>query len=297
MRLLGVLLLVSSLAAAQQEGFSPAIAGYVNGGAGRLRTIVGSAGAARQVERAGLPERLVVHAGTGRALAFAGSGLQVFRPERESPETLEGLSTEPTLAAWSPSGTAAALYWRETGRVVVIAGLNARAQVVQDFEWIESVEALAVSDGGGSVALSGARGVFKAGEDLPALAWPQQPAALAYVPASSDLVVADEAGRAVWRVGPSKRIVASGLPEGVIAVGAGRDGSIVTTHRGGSIRVQGRSGTVSTAACRCEPALLQPMAEPGLWLMTDRADEPVWMLDASGPEPRAVFVPAPEAAQ
>jgi hypothetical protein len=216
------------------------------------------------------------------------------------------LGAVPTVAFFSPGGTAVALY-RSDG-VQVLRGLPDAPEVAftasirtQLFQPATSAVrlgpvpggTLAVSDDAtvllhcraGSVAVITAAGARK-------LADTKGPAAIALAPQSHDVAVVTGGTLSVYKdvTGASTR---QDFPNAsaVAGVAFSVDGSKVLMAGLRAVTVlEQATGDTRQVACDCRIGGLSPMG--AMFRLNEAGDGPVWLVDASGADPRLVFVPA-----
>lgn len=217
-----------------------------------------------------------------------------------------------SLLSISPSGLAAATYQADTRVVYTIAGLPGNPGKVRTFDASQvsgRVAALAVSDDG-TLALvrserndgEQSRTEFSVIDDLD-VSWrvPADGAAVAFVPGSRDIVVADNLTRNAFLVRDIGRSYAR-LPLLTLADDAemfsdaamSADGLrvFVTTQSGMVAIVNVVTGQTIWVSCKCRPTILAPLNGPALFRLTEvHAAEPLIVLDASSTEPRFVMTP------
>ncbi len=313
-----ILVAVAAAAALNaQDRLAGPVAGYVyDAGARALRPVVGIPGASLlgdaldlgyAVEAAQVAPRqdtaLVVGDGGARFVRLGASGAAAL--------ICEGLAAAPEGVAYSPSGSAAAVY--AAGRVQIVAGLPDAPHIAGAVS-IGAVQRrssrfavgrirlsalpLAVSDdgryvlasSGGSIRLSGI-----AGENFSVMEGGTG-ALIAFAPGGHDAAVADAAGVAVVRdvAGAGvRRVLASADPGARPAAGLAfsGDGRKLLLAAGGSIAVFNvETGERGDIDCGCEATTLLPMG--GWFRLNEAGAAPLWLLDVRTDEARVVFVPA-----
>jgi hypothetical protein len=229
-----------------------------------------------------------------------------------TPLACEGLTASPERIAYSPSGTAAALYAK--GRIQLISGLPDAPVIAGDLAFAfgerapsrfnrrgaaREAGAFAVSDDGRfvlGVASRSVRLAGLAGENL-SLMPAAEDAAVAFAPGGHDAAIADPANAGIVLIrnvdGDAARRQFS-APDSNAAAAAGvsfsADGLklyVASSNRLASFDVA--SGEGAAIACNCEPAGLYPVG--GLFRLSEPGAAPLWFLDARGSEPRVFFVP------
>jgi hypothetical protein len=240
----------------------PPTVGFVSAGT-ELRKIVGVAGSARQVVSEIVSQGAVVH--PSRGVILGSDGERVVLSER---------------------GDAAAIWG--TAVLRVIAGFGSEEPSTREIELPADVRAIAVSNGGERLAIASPAGVRIVGESERELPDIQSASALAF--SGADLFVADAERALVWRIGESREVVATDVPD-VTAIRA--EGSkLVLARANGTILIRHGEGVEQVLDCRCKPTRLERLAAAGLWLLTHDATQPLWVLEMSDTEPRLWFVPA-----
>lgn len=124
--------------------------------------------------------------------------------------------------------------------------------------------------------------------------------ALRFVGASSDALVADKASSVVYLLQD-----AAGAAR-VTALGSAQDGLsqpvaietldarrvLVANAGAGKLTLLYRDGTAAESiACGCSPVVLQQLAGNLVYRLTEPSNEPMWVLDAGGTEPRVLAIP------
>ena len=154
---------------------------------------------------------------------------------------------------------------------------------------------IAVSDGGSTAAMTvteadgeavylindqGARRVLHAAR-FPAIA---------FLPKSGDFVVADDAG-AIHRIGSDLQLTRLTTIHGVKALAGTPDGTRLLLVTGKTV-VSLRFATQETTSvdCLCSGAIAMPLGG-STFLISNSADEPMWVVDASSEELRLAFIP------
>ena len=215
----------------------------------------------------------------------------------------------PARLAISPSGDAAVLYYAETARVQVLAGLPESPSVSWSLDLSGlsgSPAALAVSDGGGAVL------VASAGE--PASVWLATQGvgqrflytaagspSLTFLVGSLDAAIADGAAGAVVLVrdpaGQPQVTQIGGQSEGVshpLAIAAAQDNSrifVANAQPAGVVSQSLTGADPATQPCARTPTGLERMAGGSVFRLNEPGGGPIWLLDAASASMRVVFVP------
>jgi DNA-binding beta-propeller fold protein YncE len=321
----GLVLATSGLLVGQQSQIAGPVAGFVFDSPGRvLRPIQGVPGAALVGDPVSFGLALAavyVSPRQDSALVVgADASLHLFRLNAGavSEISLGGLSGVPQSVAFSPSGTAVALF--AMGRARVLTGLpngpSLMGTVTVPGPGEEMVrasvgrrpspaatrsQALAISDdgtylltvSGGSVRLLSIHGENRS--LLPA----QANAFVAFAAGGHDAAVMDSAsGLTLIRDAAgaaSPQVLA--IPDAGLAGPAGLAFSqdqqtlYVASATAQSVAAFNlAAGSRTAIGCDCTPATLVPMGN--LFRLNDLGPAPLWLLDGAGSNPRTVFVPA-----
>lgn len=216
-----------------------------------------------------------------------------------SQRIVEGLSSSPERVAYSPNGTAVALY--AAGRVQMVKGLPDSPAIAGTLSLATRPNALAISDDGAyllSANEDSVRLLGTAGEDLKIMD-AASGAMVAFAPASHDAAVNDSVAGLLWFrdvAGSSQRTVLASGDDGVASpVGLAFSADTRKLFAASSTAQSVTSFDLKTGArtlipCNCAPAGLTRMGS--VFRLNDLSSEPLWLLDASAAEPRIVFVPA-----
>ena len=313
-RLIAVLACIPAMAVhAQRQQVSSPVAGYVFDGAA-LRPVAGVMGGATLGDALSLgltASAAQVSPQLDSAIVTASDGsMHLFRLGGPGPAEVawDGAPRGPALVAYSPSGTAAAIY--AAGRIRVVSGLpNApveafavaagSAPVRAESRMASAVpQAMAVSDdaawllvasvgrvrllgasGSGAVLLEGAR-----------------PIGVAFAPGGHAATVLSGAGP--WldeysdiAAAPGARIPAPGLTEPA-GLAFSADGKLVVAAAASkSVAIFDlAAGTATTLACDCAPTGVSRLGS--LFRLTEAGAGPVWFADMAPSPARIAFVPA-----
>jgi hypothetical protein len=215
----------------------------------------------------------------------------------------------PARIAISPSGDAAVLYYAETARIQVLAGLPESPSVSWSLDLSGlsgDPAALAVSDGGGAVLIA------PAGQ--PAAVWLATQGvgqrllytaagspSLAFLVGSLDAAIADGAAGVVVLVrdpaGEPQVTQIGGQSEGVshpLAIAAAQDNGrvfVANAQPAGVVSLSLTGEDPATQPCACTPTGLERMAGGSVFRLNEPGGGPIWLLEAAGASMRVVFVP------
>lgn len=304
---------------AQQGHVAGPVSGYVfDRGARVLRPVLGIAGASILGDGVdfGMPATAVyVAPRLDAAFVVAGGSVHLFRLGSGAPAEapLNGIGGVPEGVAFSPSGTAAALF--AGGHVQLVKGLpgapalagvvDARAnQQVSPINVrphpyrLMATESYAVSDDGTLLLVSSAGSVrlMQASGNEQTLMDSTGAALVAFASGGHDAVVASPTGPGLVVV---RDVAGAATPQPVAAaadiasangVAFSADGGkvYVARSRGGVAVFDVAAKTRADITCDCVPFGLTPMGS--LYRLNDLGTGPLWLLDPAGG--RIVFVPA-----
>lgn len=298
---------VFALRAAEPPGRlnGPIIGFFAEEGSLELRAIHGIPGAAVAGAPLPLPEgaaRVRIAPGQRYALVeFAGASPPsvLDLAFAAAPAAIAGAMPRADLCAFSPTGSAAALYSTSEGRLQVLAGLPAEPRLVRTLS-IGGAERIAVSDDAESLLYADASGeVFLALPDsqpAPVLRTSRL-AGLSFLPDRRDAAILDGARGELHLVeAGATRLLASGLEEATALAPSANAASLFVAAAGSRRlwRVGAATGESRAIELPATPASLDALRLPGAFLISSRAGEPAWLLIAGDKEERAYFVPAVE---
>ena len=221
---------------------------------------------------------------------------------------IPGARPAPALVVFSPAGTAAALYDSGAGRVQILTGLPDSAAVQSDIDisaLAGPVAALAVDDAGSSLFLAAGAAetvsLYRIAADGSSqfLASFRSVAALSLSSTGRDALLADSTAGAVYLIRDLRgagriEMIASGS-DGLgapVAVASDSAGRIFVADQAGNVTILDRShGSVLSLACGCVPTGLFRLSGSATFRLTEPSTAPMWVLDASGANPRVVAIP------
>jgi hypothetical protein len=255
-----VLLLITGACLLTAATFRPPKLGYIyDPDAGAIRVIAGVSGAAALEETVAVGSKLAFAAvAPGARFALVRlrdeSGYSLLQFETGTITALEGASGARDVVAFSAGATAVAIWTGE--RIQVWTGLPDSPALVREVA-ADEVTLLSVADDGAALAAKTAGGTLLwDGESSRAIA---DASAIAFVPGSHDVVIADEGGNRVTAVrGAETEVLATEKDgvAGVVAFAIASDGRTVAAanERGRSVAMVNMSTReVSLAACDCTP--------------------------------------------
>jgi hypothetical protein len=223
--------------------------------------------------------------------------------------SLDGVQPAPDSMAFSPGGSAAALYYA-AGRVQILTGLPAAPTIAGELDLSGlpvPVTAMAVDDAGSFLLLAAGQAESVSLYRIPMNSSPSllasfrsvssvrlfnagQQALVTDTLAATVYEVTDPAGAAVTQVVAS---VSDGI-QGLIAAETDATGQrVFAAVSTGTVFIFDRSGgPATTIDCACAPTGLFPLAGAATFRLTELARGPLQVLDASS-APRIVAVPPP----
>ncbi|MBM3776331.1 MAG: hypothetical protein FJW37_14390 [Acidobacteria bacterium] len=299
--LAGVLLAAFSLEA--QSSLSGPVLGVVFESGRGLRPVRGIAGASTLGELLDLGLEIfsaAVSPTHKHALISTGDPRQLVAARLDRPEIvpIEGGVGAPDVVVFSPGGKAAALRELRSGRVQLLTGLPEAPVVAREIAAAETWGPMAVSDDGSLLVAEGGSLILYSQQEEPRpIAVLGAISGLAFRPGSLDALVADDRHVYMLRNGTEVAPVAAAVAGAVGVAFAGADRAVVAGSSGELAVLDLAAGTATSLACECAPTGLARMSNAAVFRLNEPSSKPMWLLDLSGAEPRALFVPpdAPEA--
>ncbi len=234
------------------------------------------------------------------ALAVDANGAAVLvSPEGSRP--LPGAGTGATRLIFSPRGSAAALYFADSGTAQIFTGLPDTPRVSRTVDLEGAFVRLAVSDDGATLLSASPAGrdgsivyAYTAGQSPRILHRARLVSALAFVPGTADVVIAER--NAVKLISPSFGVqTVSDAGADVIALAATEQGAkVFMATRDGRILIHDRSSSTEVSlSCGCAPTAFSAVRGNAVFRLNEMGNGPLWMLDADSAEPRILFVAPP----
>ena len=236
---------------------------------------------------------LALENGTGAALLVSQSGRQA----------LAGVRAGAQLAAVSPLGTSAAVYYGDTGKASILTGLPDAPQVLREITLDGAPSAMAVSDDGAALAAAislaaNQSTVFSysaggAGQAL--LSDPLFPS-LEFVPGGTTLVIATQSAVYLYQ-SQGLQLLADqrdGLANVVGAVASGDGKRVFIGMQSGQVAVRDLAASTQTLlTCSCQPAGMWRLRGNAVFRLSELGAGPLWIVEGDGAAPRFLFVAAP----
>ena len=261
-------------------------AGYISSSSG-VRPVLGIIGSSRLGDPVAKDfQHVVPMAGKdiGFGISSTGELTRINLAENtNSPLDIKGV----TGVVSSPSGEVVAALAGDAAHIVDKAGSR-----LASFNLPAAPARVAVADPGSTLALvtdsgslyvidaNGSREVFHA-KALPALA---------FLPNSTDLLIADESG-VLYRINADLKLTELATVGGTKALAAQASRLLAVTENAIST-VNLETGEVTSTDCPCSATIAQPLGGAN-FLLTNPDDGPIWVLDASVDALRIAFIPEP----
>jgi hypothetical protein len=295
--------------------------GYVfDAGAGQIRTIAGTPGAARVAEAVTLDtavqQVLIRPAGSyAVASAPAGATLMLIRglDSQAASTPITGSIANFKSGAFSPSGASAILYGSECACVQIITGFPDSPGVSRTIDATGlpgDVAALAVNDTSSlaAVAISGSKDGSSSGQVLvfninttdPASSISASaPAAIAFSPSGKDLAIVDAGNRllsvAYDVAGGGAILNILGEADGLTtpAAVAFASGNLLLTgdSAGQTYLTDLQTNQTTSVSCYCKPSIVEPTALKSTYRLTGIDTGALWILTIGDTDAHALFVP------
>lgn len=270
-----------------------------------LRPILGSPGAAFLGPPAalGVPIKAAAITSRGAALVLGGEQRQPMWLEiRDTTYVLSPLSVPPGAdSIWvSPSGTAAAIFYADPWRLLIVRASAASEVVITPLEVTldRPPAALALADDGlVAIASPNSRTLTLYGDtaERRQLAVPGEMGSFAFVQGGHALLLTLEEG--VYMVadplGGAVPTQVATFRNASIVIGMDRDHALIIDPASSTlVELNLVTWTMRMVLCPCAPSSAVLMS-PSLVRVTEYAEDTVWVLDRSGDHLRVLFVPPP----
>jgi hypothetical protein len=304
------LLLGAATLASGQTPIAGPVLGYLwDAPAGRIRPVLGVPGSATLGEPlalAGALRRAEIASGQAYALAVDDAERVVLVNAASGDlRALDVAAAGLDRIVFSPSGAAAALYYTDVPRAVLLTGLpgNPVARAAVDLSGLPAlITAIAASDQDELLLFGTAQGVYLTGprQSSPALVAPATTAgAIAFLENSRDALVADrERNEILWIrdvTGAAERVVVASEKDGVlrpVAIAAAEGNRKAIAALPGAVAVFDLNGGPPVITpCACSPSGLVRMRGNSVFRLNDGSAGPLFLAEPGGPDWRVVFVP------
>jgi hypothetical protein len=270
---------------------------------GAIRTIRGVPGAAvldDSVEAGAPVAHAAVASGARAALAYVDGELRLIRLPGGETAPVAGAMKDARKIVWSPSGLFAALIGEGAELTSASSAAPEATKLVDRLPG--AAAAVAVSDGGLALVAPGgdaADAVWLLGPAGPRqVAAPGSIVAAAFQPGAANAAAITRTGD-LYRIdnadaGGAARLVFAGdaRTAGAVAIWFAADGRrVYTANAAGTLAVvELATGAVTPVDCGCSPSALEPLGGE-LFRVTEAADGPLRIFDATLAAPRVWFVP------
>ena len=306
--LLGAVFAVVCVCAQSSSTVTGPMLGVVfDSASGRIRPLTGIPASAMLGEAlvAGAPLSLALP-GAGQSFAIgmeADTGTSVLLSDAGRSE-LPGVRQGASKIAISPRGRAAAFYFADSASVLVVGGLPGSPSVVRQVFPGGPLAALAVSDDAQTLLMVVDQDIGQAvlydqaGQGSQMLQSASHVVALDFLPDSRNALFAESAANAVWLVQNSDGPQVTALTDerdgiaDVMGLASSNDGStIFIAMRSGQVAIRKAGSDPVMIACACQPSGLARLRGSAVFRLNEMGgDGPLWILDASGDQPRILFV-------
>jgi hypothetical protein len=305
---LGALLLVGSAAAqGSSAGIAEPVLGLVfDAGAQAVRPLMGIPAASQLGGTLdGTPlTGAAISSGQGYALALeqaTGAALLVSQSGRQP---LAGVRAGAQLVAVSPQGTAAAVYFGDTGKASILTGLPGAPQNLRDVTLDGPPSALAVSDDGTSLAAAISLAAnqatvffYSAGGAGQALLSDRQFSSVDFVPGGTTIVMATQSAVYLYQSHQGLQLLTDardGLAN-VVGAAASADGTrVFIGMQSGQVAVRNLAASTQTVlSCSCQPAGMWRLRGKAVFRLNEMGAGPLWVVDGDAAAPRILFVATP----
>jgi len=237
---------------------------------------------------------LAVEVDSGAAVLVSQSGRQV----------LPGVRAGALRTALSPRGKAAALYFGDSGKALILTGLPDAPQILREVTLDGPPSMLAVSDDGAGLAAV----VNLTGNDTTVFSYPPAGAgqallhdpgftSLEFVPGSATLLMATQTAVYLYQGSQGLQLLADqrdGLAN-VVGAGASGDGArVFIAMQSGQVAVRNLADATQTLlSCSCQPAGMWRLRGKAVFRLNELGAAPLWVVDGSAADPRILFVAMP----
>jgi hypothetical protein len=223
---------------------------------------------------------------------------------RQHCQTLDFGNTTIGRIALSPSGSAVALFSESQRRAYAFTNLSQVPTLLGTFEVgsSDTLTALAISDDGRTAAFgfsngdTGSVAVASINSASRIVASLHHPAAIAFFHGSDNGVAADDVDNKIYVLSSGQAVSVGTADNGIsgpntIAITNDNQRILVANSASGSVVVLNNTGTVGhPLKCNCTLTGLNPTNSNSVFRLTDFSGGPIVLLDASGPQPRILFV-------
>jgi hypothetical protein len=299
-------LLFAASAAAQSSSTTitePVLGLVLDAGTQSIRTLAGIPAASRvgAMLSDGTPlSAAAISSELAYALALDGAG-NVLLVSQSGQQPLAGVRAGAKLVAVSPGGTAAAVYYGDTGKASILTGMPDAPQVLREVTLDGPPSALAVSDDGAGLAAvvslaANQATVFYYSPDASGqgLLSDRQFPSLEFVPGSATLVMATQNAVYLYQGRQGLQLVTDQRDGVVNVVGAAAsaDGArVFIGMASGQVAVRNLAASTQTVlSCSCQLAGLWRLRGKAVFRLNELGAGPLWVVDGDATQPRILFV-------
>src|SRR5664279_2740709 len=201
----------------------------------------------------------------------------------------------------SPLGTAAALFYGDTGKASILTGLPDAPQLLSEITLDGAPSAMAVSDDGAALAAAislaaNESTVFSYSPDGAgqALLSNVRFASLDFVPGSTTLVMATQDAVYLYQSHQGLQLLTDqrdGLANVVGAAASGDGKRVFIGMQSGQVAVRDLAASTQTLlTCSCQPAGMWRLRGKAVFRLNELGAGPLWVVDGDGVVPRILFV-------
>jgi hypothetical protein len=237
---------------------------------------------------------LALENGTGAALLVSQSGRQA----------LAGVRAGAQLAAVSPLGSAAALYYGDTGKASILTGLPDAPQVLREITLDGAPSSMSVSDDGAALAAAislaaNQSTVFSYSADGAgqALLSDRLFPSLEFAPGSTTLVMATPDAVYLYQSQQGLQLLTDqrdGVANVVGAAASGDGKRVFIAMQSGQVSVRDLAASTQTLlTCSCQPAGMWRLRGNAVFRLNELGAGPLWIVEGDGAAPRFLFVAVP----
>jgi PPE-repeat protein len=311
---IAVVVLSTAVVAAQFGSLSGPVLGYLlDPNVGKLRPVTGIVGSAIIGEPldTGIAATQVATLDASHGIQSTDTGLELLTLSLDTTQirksTIPGVAPNPSSHTISPQATAAAFYYSDSQEIRIVTGLPKEQRFLGAFRVTTPLLQMAVSDDGKLVVYGTSEG-----ENESLYAWIASLETARFlttaisvsgiaITQNGDAIVSDQAANEVFAIwdaaGAAVRRVLVDRREGLsdpggIAVSSGNRIYVANSGEDSVMVLDANGRFLKAHPCSCTVSGVIPFRE-SVFRLTDRFDQPLFLLDATSADERIVFVPPP----